>query len=180
MTDRILTQSSYQKFIRLRHTSRFGLYHYLEKNALIVNHTHLSMSIMGERDYHVSYLRGYNYRKSPCTKIGLAIFIYYPTFELSYVDIQLFACSFFCVDMFFFRNKLFQKFFQKHCHSVKQFGSRSGSSIGPNLGPNCLLYQQTKKVDATGKELSEHVVFLYLEVIKLFSCSTQLRNFNCS
>ena len=50
----------------------------------------------------------------------------------------------------------FQKFFQEHCQSVKQFGFRSGQTFfSPDLGPNYLqrLTADNNKPPITRKEL---------------------------
>ena len=64
--------------------------------------------------------------------------------------------------MFFFEINFFKNSFRNTVTLSNYLDpDQDRFSIGPDLGPNCLLYQQTTKVDAAGKELSEPVVFLY-------------------
>ena len=65
--------------------------------------------------------------------------------------IDNFSC--FCFHLLtFFKIDFFKIFFQEHCRSVKQFGSRSGKmSVSPDMAPNCF-----KRLSAliAGKELN--------------------------
>ena len=64
-----------------------------------------------------------------------------------------FSC--FCVDCWlFFKINYFQKFFQEHYRSVKQFQPRSGPTpVGPDLGRNCLqrFFSRDKSCHQQGK-----------------------------
>ena len=56
----------------------------------------------------------------------------------------------FCRLLTFYKNLLFQKFFQVIrlvYQSVKEFQDRHSETVGPDLGPNCLQWLLTTKVD---------------------------------